>query len=541
VSASGGALRPPRAAAAFALAIVACACACACGGSGPSPVPPPPDATVPQRGGTLVVGSAVDADAWNEYVSQQTLAVNLLRRIYARLAQEQGDAREHPPSFEPLLADSWSFSADGLTLTFKLRDTTWSDGTPLTANDVRFTWTAQTSPAVAWTGASSKERIEDVHVVDPHTVAFRFDHAYPEMLADAVEGGILPEHVFGKVPFAAWRTHDWSQARVGSGPFLLDGWRPAEEIVLVRNPTYVYPDRPFLDKVVVRIVPDVGNLETQLAAGTIDYVEGVPPQDAKRLAETKGVSLLVFENPMFDYVGWNGAKKPFDDPEVRRALTLGIDRKAIVEDLLYGYGRVSVGPLVSTWWAADAALDAWPYDPDEARRILAARGYDAEHPLAFELTTNAGNRVREAVTLKIQEQLSRIGVKVAPRSFEMKTFRERNVAGNYDAYVAGWRFSGKLDLASIFGSRAVPPAGSNVVAYRSAEADRLLAAIGAAADWTTAKDAYAKLARRIHEDQPYTFLYEGKRIAAVGPRLRDMRIDVPSDPLARLESCWMAR
>ncbi len=259
------------------------------------------------------------------------------------------------------------------------------------------------------------------------------------------------------------------------------------------------------------------------------------------MSETKGVSLLVYENPMFDYVGWNGAKKPFDDPEVRRALTLGIDRKAIVDDLLYGYGRVSTGPLISTWWAADPSLSAWPYDPDEAQRILAAKGYDAAHPLTFELTTNAGNRVREAVTLKIQDQLSRIGVKVAPRSFEMKAFRERNLAGRYDAYVAGWRFNGKLDLASIFGSKATPPAGSNVVAYRSAEADRLLAAIGAAPDWKRAKDAYARMARRIHEDQPYTFLYEGKRIAAVGPRLRDMRIDVPSDPLAHLEACWLAR
>jgi peptide/nickel transport system substrate-binding protein len=535
VSDGGGPIRLRLAAAVGAVVLLACACD---RGRASSVTPPPSD--VAQRGGTLVVGSTVDADAWNEYVSQQTFAINILRRLYARLAQEQGDTSEHPPSFEPLLAASWTFSADGLSLVFKLRDATWSDGTPLTAGDVRFTWTAQTSPAVGWTGASFKEHIKDVQVLDPRTVTFRFDRAYPEMLADAVEGGILPEHVFGRVPFDAWRTHDWSQVRLGSGPFLLSSWRPGEEIVLVRNTRYLDPARPLLDKVVVRVVPDVGNLETQLAAGAIDYVEGVPPQDAKRLAGTQGLALLAFDNPMFDYIGWNGSKKPFDDPEIRRALTLAIDRKAIVEDLLYGYGRISTGPLLSTWWAADSTLAAFPYDPDEARRILAAKGYDTHHPLAFELSTNAGNRVREAVTLKIQEQLRGVGVKVAPRSFEMKAFRERNVAGNYDAYLAGWRFNGKLDLASIFGSKAVPPAGSNVVAYRSAEADRLLAAIGTASDWQDAKDAYAKFARRIHEDQPYTFLYEGKRIAALGPRLRGMRIDVPSDPLARLESCWIA-
>lgn len=530
--------RSIRGLAAPAVVLALLAHSCGAGGTGSQA---PSDATTPQRGGTLVVGSTVDADAWNEYVSQQTLAINLLHRIYARLAEENGDTREHPPSFTPKLAESWSFSADGLTLSFRLRDATWSDGVPLTAGDVRFTWKAQTSPALGWTGASFKERVKDVEIVDARTVAFHFDRAYPEMLADAVEGGILPEHVFGKVPVEDWRTHDWSQVKIGSGPFVLQSWRQGEEIALERNPRYFEPARPLLDRIVVRVVPDVGNLETQLGAGAIDYVEGVPPQDAKRLAGTKGIELVVFENPMFDYVGWNGAKKPFDDPEIRRALTLGIDRKAIVDDLLYGYGRVSTGPLLSTWWAADPTLTAWPYDPETARRLLAAHGYDATHPLAFELTTNAGNRLREAVTLKIQEQLGRIGVKVAPRQFEMKAFRERNVAGNYDAYVAGWRFNGKLDLASIFGSAATPPAGSNVVAYKSAQADRLLQSIASAADWPAAKAAYAQLARRLHEDQPYTFLYEGKRIGAHGPRLKGMSVDVPSDPLARFETCWIAR
>src|SRR6185503_18577140 len=101
---------------------------------------------------------------------------------------EQGDTKDHPPSFAPLLASSWSFSPDGLTLTMKLGSHAWSDGAPVTARDVRYTWTAQTSPDVAWTGVSSKERIKDVHVVDDTTIAFVFDRAYPEMLADAIEG-----------------------------------------------------------------------------------------------------------------------------------------------------------------------------------------------------------------------------------------------------------------------------------------------------------------------------------------------------------------
>jgi peptide/nickel transport system substrate-binding protein len=249
VSGRIGVTRRLLVAASLSLALFACS-----GNGGDRGAPQASPAATPQRGGTLAIGSTVDADAWNEYVSQQTFAGNLLRRIYARLAQEQGDTKDHPPSFAPLLASSWTSSADGLALSFTLAEAAWSDGAPITASDVRFTWTAQTSPEVGWTGASFKERIKDVQVVDPHTVTFHFDRAYPEMLADAVEGGILPEHVFGKVPFASWRTHDWSQVRIGSGPFLLESWRPGEEIVLARNPRYLHPGKPLVDKVVVRIV-----------------------------------------------------------------------------------------------------------------------------------------------------------------------------------------------------------------------------------------------------------------------------------------------
>ena len=101
-------------------------------------------------GGTFVIGSISDADAWNEYLARQNVSANLLRRIYLRLAQEQGDTRDHPPSFTPLLATSWTLTPDGSTLTFTLRDAVWSDGVPVTAEDVRFTWKAQTSPEVAW-------------------------------------------------------------------------------------------------------------------------------------------------------------------------------------------------------------------------------------------------------------------------------------------------------------------------------------------------------------------------------------------------------
>jgi len=497
-----------------------------------------PGAARPRRGGTIVLGSISDVDSWNEYRSQQSFAVNLLRRVFLRLALEPASPEAGPGAYTPLLAESWSFSEDGRTLTFRLREATWSDGRPISADDVRFTWLAQTSEEVAWVGASTKEHITDVEVLDPRTVIFRFDIDYPYQLADAVDGGILPRHAFGEIPFEQWTSHDWSTISIASGPFLLESHRPGLETVLVRNPSYFAEGYPLADRVVVRYVPDIGNLLTQLRAGEIDYVEGVPPRDASRLAGDTDLTLIPFDYPAYDYLGWNGTRAPFADPELRRALTLAIDRQALVDDLLYGYGKVSNGPLPSSWWGAAREIEPWPYDPEEARRILAAKGYAADgggRALELELLTNSGNRTREDMLVKIQEQLSRVGVRAEVRPLEMRAMREKVTSGDYDGYLGGWVFSGRVELAVFF--RTGSP--YNVVGYHSAEADALFEELDGCATWETMEPLLRQVQERIHEDQPYTFLYEMKRIAAHGPRLGGVEIDIPSDSLARLERFWV--
>jgi peptide/nickel transport system substrate-binding protein len=506
-----------------------------------------PAAAEPRRGGTAVLGSISDVDSWNEYLSHQTFAHDLLGRIFPPLARKIEGGPGGAESFRPELAESWTTSDDGLAITFRLREASWSDGAPVTASDVRFTWRAQTSPDVVWADATSKEHVDDVEVVDDRTVTFHFDRVYPQEMEDAVVGGILPEHEYGRVPFDQWRNHDWSTLHIGGGPFVLESHSPGDEIVLARNPRYFAPDLPRLDRIVVRVVPDAGNLLTQLLAGDVDYTENVAPWEAERVRAAPGVTLIPFDAPRFDYIGWNGAHPPFDDPLIRRALTLAIDRRGLVEELLHGFGRISTGPVPSFVRGADPAIAPWPYDPDEARRLLGARGFlpgrdgvleRDGHPLELTLTTNAGNRLREAVLVKVQEQLGRIGVRVEVRPLEMRTFVQANLAGHFDAYVGGWSVSGRI-LKELFGSASRPPRGSNVVAYASPEVDRLLDRLDEARTWHDALPVLHAIERRIHEDQPYTFLYETRRLAAVGPRLRGVTIDSPSDPLAHLERDWV--
>ncbi|HEX5044863.1 MAG TPA: ABC transporter substrate-binding protein [Candidatus Polarisedimenticolaceae bacterium] len=502
----------------------------------------PGTSIAPSPGGTLVLGSISDVDAWNEAVSAQSFAANLHRLLFLRLAREKGKGGFGPEGYDPELAESWSFGEDGKSLTFHLRDARWSDGTPLTAEDVRFTWQAQTSPDVGWVGADAKKNVTDVTVSDPRTVTFHFARVTPFLFANAVEGGILPRHAFGKVPFAEWRTHDWSREPIASGPFLLQAHAPGQEIVLVRNPNAPEP-APLLDKVVVRIVPDVGSLVTQVEAGEIDYVEGVPPREFRRLPTNAGapVKKYGFPYPMVDYLGWNEAKPPLDDPEVRRALTLGIDRQALVDELLGGLGKVAVGPLPSFFAGADATLAPLPYDPAESKRILAAKGYgEGGKPLVLEAVTNLGNRVREEALVRIQAQLAKIGVQLTPRPLEMASLRTRVSAGDFDATLAGWRWTGTPDLAPLFRSDARPPQGSNVVGYRSPEVDAALADASAAARWEDAQAALARVQAALHRDQPCTFLWETERLAVARERVHGV-VPVPSDPLRWLATAWISR
>src|SRR6185295_9876680 len=344
-----------------------------------------PDATpaaakseVPRRGGTAVTGWVAEPGGVNELIVPSSQVTNeLLFRIYGHLMEEQADFEEHPPTLKPQLAKSWEFSDGHKTLTFHLReDAVWSDGVPITAEDVRWTWQAQTNPEVAWDSVDAKRFITAVEVVDPHTVRMRFSQVSAKQLLAANEGVILPKHVWEKLPFAQWRQGgEWFRAHaVVSGPFVIASWEPGQQLVLRRNDRYYEKELPYLDRVVMRFVADQASLLAQLLNGEVDFVPQIAPSDAPRVIANPRLRLI--SNWFNIYVGivWNNEHPPFSDPEVRRALTLGIDRQTIVETLWGEYGRIATSPIMTSVWAHDKSLRPWPYDPAEARRILAAKG-----------------------------------------------------------------------------------------------------------------------------------------------------------------------
>jgi peptide/nickel transport system substrate-binding protein len=519
----------------LAAAGLACA-ALLCGGCGGEPGPAE-RAEAPRSGGTAIAATAADVTQWNDLLpgSSQFTADVLNRMIFSHLLEEQPDYAEHPPTFGPALGASYEWSPDHLVATVRLRqEATWSDGVPITAADVRFTWEAQTHPDVAWDYAYSKEHIRDVEVVDAHTVRFHFREAYFAQMTDLNEGLVLPKHAWEKLPFSEWRANpDWFRENlVSSGPYALESWTPQQEIVLRRNPRYFRPGLPLLERVVFRVVPDAQSQLAQLLAGRVDYVEQVQPAQAARVAGSEKAQLLRYPTRQFTFVCWNTRRELFAAPEVRRALTLAIDRQGIIDALWYGFARPADSPILTTVWAHNDALRPWPYDPEQARQLLEAAGFRDEDRdgvrerggkrLAFELLTNVDNPTRVDAAVMIQEQLRRVGVEVKPLVLDFNTASSRITAHDFDATIMAFAIDTSLDLSYSVHSDSYTN-GSNFGGYANLEVDGLLGELRRTTDPAAAKPIFDRLQEILHQEQPFTFLWEPDRLDGASRRLADAR------------------
>jgi peptide/nickel transport system substrate-binding protein len=230
------------------------------------------------------------------------------------------------------------------------------------------------------------------------------------------------------------------------------------------------------------------------------------------------------------YVGWNARREPFDDPGVRLALTLGIDRQTLVDNVWGEFGRVSHSPVLQNLWIHDDALEPHPYDPERAQRLLAERGWadrDGDgvldkdgRRLSFELMTNADNRQRVDATVLIQSHLARIGVEVVPLTVEFQTLVTRTSHGDFDAVLGAWTLPTGLDFKYAFHSDEIDD-GSNFIGYSNPELDRLLDEIRAQAELADAEPLLLELQRVLHRELPYTFLWESKRAFGINRRIHD--------------------
>jgi peptide/nickel transport system substrate-binding protein len=493
-------------------------------------------------GGTLVVGITGDIDGLNPVVATSVGASNVMGQLYMSLAR-----MNEQMEFEPELATGWEFSEDHLELTYSLRDdVVWADGVPVTARDVRLGYELYTDPVVASPRIGSFDFIEDLVVVDDHTVKFIFSKAYPDQVFDsAIE--VFPDHILGDVDREQIRTHPFNRDPLGCGPFKLKRWVSQQLVELVPNERY-YRGRPYLDRVIFRIIPDQTSLLTQLETGENDLMEQIPPRDVERIRKKNpDVTIYTTSGRAYNYIGWNNRHPLFEDPAVRRALTMAIDIDDIIESLLYGYGERCLGPIPPILkWAFHDRIDPIAYDPDGARRLLAEQGWtDSDgdgwldkdgRRFEFTMKTNLGNREREDAVVMIQNDLEQIGVKVIPKITEWTVFLDQVHQHDFEAFLSGWRARMSVDPTSVWHSGSIDEL--NYVYYDNPRVDRLIEQGRAIMSREQARPVWLEFQELIYRDQPYTFLYWRDQVIGIHKRFRDCH-PIPLSIYYHLENWWV--
>jgi len=517
-----------------------------------------------------------DVDSWNPYTSRDATSARIVDLLYPRLL------RETDGGFEPWLARSWSVSSDGLRVTFHLEPAAvWSDGAPVTCEDVRFTHRAQTSPALNWAGAPIKRRLLRVECPDPRTVVFLFLERYPDQLVDANDDAIVPR-AYADVPFAEWATTAWAERLISCGPFRLAAVRQGQEAVLDRDPDWWRAPQPWIDRVVFRVHPEALAALHRFMEGEIDLLVGVPPLRTAEIAAQPGLRVVDLPSLSYTFLGWNrlvpGAysadrkargcrpgrscperredilrlqrERPHPilaDPRVRLALSLAIDRQDLVAGLWAGRARVGSSPVVSGSWAHDPGTSL-PFDRESAMALLDQAGWverDRDgvrrrggQRLELRVILSAENTMRRDALERIAAGLSDVGVRIESVPLPRQEFVARARDKDFDGVLSGWSAGTRIEPWNLLHTDAALDRGNNLGAWSTLESDTLLERARQASGRGAARVLWLRWQALFREQQPLSILYEERRLLGLHARVQGPD---PTflDPFGQLHAWWL--
>lgn len=378
-----------------------------------------PTVSQPVKGGTLSAVQAADLAPQTAVFTNSPTNYYLVAGVYEKLMHYRSDRLEAVPD----LAESWKFSSDYTSLNVKLRSgVKFHTGRPLTSEDVKWSVEQIADPKTGSQLLNFGKWVQKMETPDPLTIVFQFDQARPSFL-DTFENLFIADK-------ETYQDTVNGKNFVGTGPFKFKEWVTGDHWTLQRNPDYWRKELPYLDEVVVRVVPEPQTQLINVQTGTADVANQVDPRDAKSVENDPKYKVIT--NPVFGsiwYLGVDVKAPPFTDKRVRQAMAYLLDRKRIVDTLLF-YGT----PTVLPWDKASPAYtpelaDKYDYNLDKCKELLRQAGVGSD--VTVPLTVSAAYVPTHGIAEMIQAELAKLGWKASIDKLQHPEFLQKLTGGKF--------------------------------------------------------------------------------------------------------------
>lgn len=445
-------------------------------------------------------------------------------------------------TYEPSVAKKWEISDDKLVYTYYLRDDVkFSDGTPLTAEDVAFTLTVMHDKsydgpsdmikAMIKGGKEYKEgtatEIEGIKVIDKHTLEITTTEANSSALRSVGLSSIIPKHYYGKDYKQGNLDYmkDLHQKPLGSGPYIMEAYVPGQEVRFVANEHY-FKGKPKIPKLIYKVTSSDTNIQTLQAGETDMEIQINVNKDNVELLKSLGfLDITLYPTNGYGYIGFNHNDPKFKDKRVRQALTYGLNREEIVEAAYQGNAKVINVPQSNVSWAYTDDVNKYEFNLEKAAQLLDEAGWKVgadgirekdgvKFKIHFLATTP--NPVNEVIIPVAKENYKELGILFEPDMLDFNAVKEKQKKGDFDMFFLAWQLTEDPDSTNIFSTNG----SQNEIGYSNPKVDELLAKGIKEVEIEKRKPIYHELYKVLNEDPPYIFLYQRTDMMPINARVQ---------------------
>lgn len=532
-------------------------------------VPPTAVPAGPKRGGTITMVVWQEPEHLNPELSTMTVVDHVSSLALEGLTgvNEKGERYPLLATEVPTTANG-GVSADGKTVTYKLRKTTWHDGTDFTCDDLVFTWKVIMTPNTGALDTGTYKDIDTIECPNPNTAVMKFKTFRADWIRLFSGIGVpMPKNAGKPEDFKTWA---WNRKPIGTGAFKVDEFITGDHITLSRNDKYWMSGKPYLDKIIVRIVPSSEVAKQLMKNGEADIMWNNTEADLPELEKMTNVKLfsapqsggerLILNLTKPGDPGDNKTPHPIlGDLKVRQAIAYGIDKKTIIDKLLYGKalpgtGELNVDPYNCT------EVKPFAYDAAKAKQLLDEAGWKpgpdgirvkdgAKLRLKYQTTT--GNKLREDTQVLIVENMKAIGIDFyienQPSSLLIGSWAANSPRkkGSFDIlmYTTNAAIDPHGQMFNYFHSSSIPSpdntGGVNYSRWIDAETDKLITEAGSIPDWPKRKELYCKAAARVVEGASHIYLYQRYNLQSFNVRVQGWLATPWAGPTWNVWDLWV--